>query len=497
MYRSADDDSTVARRGARARGAAIIVALASAAGAAGACGLIDLRPVEVGTYPSEPYHVLGSRDEALKVTFPSAPSRADAEKAVTVRSPSGELGGDVSWDGLSLSWRPIEAFDPGTRYRFSLSGEVPMEDGRVADLELDLPFFALRSGPLPRLASNDPADGASVATSEAGSLPLELRFSEAMDEASTESAFSLSPGLDYGFSWGGGGTILSIRLLERLSPCACYTWSLGGGARAVDGAPIARAESGRFVTDLDADAPSVLGACPAAFVDGRWVELSADLSETDAGDSIAVRFSEPMDADSVRRAIATTPARSGLVVAASPELFVYSPEEPWTPEEYVRLVVRTTALDASGLALPRERGFGFTTRTPYLRLASVSTPAGETRASPGEAPALAVTVGDAPEGELTLILNFSDAFGAGAMESAARLVKVSAFFPSGLSTPSLRSAWWPSADTLSMTWEGLEASDADCERYYRLVVQGGDDGLESDSGLRLSADLTQILEAKP
>ena len=45
--------------------------------------------------------------------------------------------------------------------------------------------------------------------------------------------------------------------------------------------------------------------------------------------------------------------------------------EPWTPEEYVRLVVRTAALDASGLALPRERGFGFTTRTPYLRLDSV------------------------------------------------------------------------------------------------------------------------------
>ncbi len=492
MYRSADEKPQ-----GPPRGAAFIVALCACSLAQSACGLVDLRPVAVATHPSGPYEVVASRDETLWVMFPAAPSRIDAEEAVTVRSSTGPTDGDLSWDGLCLSWRPIEALDPGSRYRFVLSGDVRMEDGRVADLALDLPFFVLRAGSMPRLVSSAPSDGASVAASASGSTALVLRFSEPMDEASVESAFSLSPGPDYRFLWGEGGSLMSIRLLERLSPCVCYAWSLGQDARAVDGAPIARAESGCFVTDLDAETPSVLATGPAALVDGRWVELSTDLSETDAGDSVAVRFSEPMDVDSVVGAITMSPARSGQVVAASTELFVYTPREPWTPEEYQRLVVRTAAKDTSGLALPRERVFGFTPRTPYLELSSVSTLVGEESPSPGEGGAFAVTIGDPPEGELTLILRFSDSFAAVAMESATRSVTVSAFFPSGLRSPRLRSAWWPSADTLSMTWEGLEASDADSERYYRLVVRGGEDGLASQRGLRLRADLAQILEAKP
>ena len=474
-----------------------VVALVACSLALSACGLVDLRPVVVATHPSEPYQVLSSRDEALYVSFPSPPSRPDAEDALAVRSPTGELDGDLSWDGYRLSWRPVEPLDPGLRYRLVVAGAVRMDDGRIAEPELDIPFFALRSGSLPRLVSTSPANGASVGVVEAGAVALELRFSEAMDELSVESAFSLSPDLDYRCRWDDGGTLASIRLLERPSPCVCYAWSVGTDARAEDGAPLAREETGRFVTDLDAEAPSVIAAVPAAFVAGRWVELSADLSETAAGDSIAVRFSEPMDAESVTDAVSTVPSRSGLVVAASSELFVYTPSEPWTPEEYVRVVVRTAARDASGLSLPRERSFGFTTRTPYLELTSVSTATGESSPSPGGPQALAVTVGAAPEGELTLILGFSDAFGAVAMESASRLVSLSAFFPSSLDPPSLKSVWWPSADTLSMTWEGLEASDADSVRYYALAIRGGDDGLESSGGLILEDDVRQTLEAKP
>ena len=126
------------------------------------CGIIDLRPVKITTYPSAEYAVLPSRDTPLSVTFSGEPVIIEAEGAFSVQSDAGIVEGDFDWDGAGFTWRPVAEWDPGVRYRLILSGAIRMADGREARPEIDLPFYVLRDSRRPMLASYDPPQGASI-----------------------------------------------------------------------------------------------------------------------------------------------------------------------------------------------------------------------------------------------------------------------------------------------------------------------------------------------
>lgn len=458
------------------------------------CGLLDLRPVIVSTEPSVPYATLSSRDDSVAVAFPAVPDRIQAERAFSVRSQAGAVEGDFTWSETSFAWKPVSPWDTGIRYRLILRGRIGMADGREARPEIDLPFYVVRSKGGPGLVSFEPASGASTGTGCDGHVVLRLVFSEPMDERAVEDAFSIRPSVEYGYEWNPEGTRLAIVARESLEPCVSYQWCLGAGASSVDGSPIVRSGEGTFFVGLDATPPRVERVYPALLSGGVWVEAASSLDAVDSGHSIAILFSEPVEAESARAGVRVVPNLSGYVEAVSPRLVVFTPERGWTPEQPLTLIVSADIADDSGLLAGTEYRRSFTPSVPYLRLLGVASDAGETIDVPCAREPLAVTAGPAPEGKLALTFRFSAAFDPAAKTAAAECISLSAFFPGTLPGPRLRDVAWVSDDTLVMTWEGLRPSLEETSNYYRLTVPGGQGGIAAGSGLR--DDVVIYLETK-
>jgi len=456
-----------------------------------ACGLVDLRPVGIVVFPERNGQVLDSREAGLSVRFSSSPLRLEAERAFSVASPDGAVAGDFSWDGDGFSWRPLAPWDPGVRYRLSLSGLIGMEDGRSLRADIDRAFFALHEGARPVLESFEPADGASVPVSRA----LTLRFSQAVDPATLKEALSVRPAFEYDASWDELGRVVTVRARRRLAPCTLYSWSLGTALRGREGAPLARAVRACFYTGDDAAAPSVARTYPAFWDGEAWLAAGESLAELEAGQGVAVLFSEDMEADSVKAGLRVEAGPPGRVEMVSPRLAVYRPLHPWEPETRLRLVVSSRTLDLSGLGLTEDFIQVFSPALPWLVLEEAVSGA-EERLDTSEGPA-SVTVGQEPEGLLAIRLRFSAPFDAQGRKRLVEELSLSSVFPAYAPQPRLRGATWFSSDTLSLCWEGLRRSDTTADYYYELRLPGGPAGIRSAEGLRLRTDVELLARTLP
>lgn len=460
------------------------------------CGLVDLRPVTVTVQPHEANAVLASRDACVSVSFSEEPLRLEAERAFSVESAAGAVEGDFSWNGSSFSWKPVKRWDPGLRYRMVVQGSIGTVGGREARPAISLPFYAVRSAGLPSLDGYWPLDGESASVCGAGATALELIFSEPMDRTSVKDAFSLSPNAGFDMVWDDAATTTTIVPVERLAPCSVYHWVLGTGARAVDGAPLAREEKASFVTDRDMTAPWVARTYPVVLISGAWVEAASALGELDAGHSIAVMFSEAVDGPSVVHGLRLESGQSGRVDIVSPFMAVYTPDRAWEPGTTHTLTVSTDVVDLSGNGLVKDYLERFTPVVPFMRVLEVTAANGEVSGDLGGQAMLPVSIGVAPEGLLALTLNFSSSFDPAAKVIASGYIALSAFFPSSLPGPSLRSITWFSDDTVTLEWEGLRRSGPTSENYYRLTVTGGLGGVISGTGLHMESDASIYLVAK-
>lgn len=458
-----------------------------------ACSIVDLRPVTASVEPGRPYEVLPSRDSALSARFSVEPSRPEAERAFLVRGPDGPVEGDFAWDGAGFSWTPIAPWDPGLRYRLTLRGSVPVADGREANPEIDLPFFAVRAGAPPAVLSFWPPDGASIDPAEAGEATLRLEFSEPMERGSVRAALSFQPAIDFELRWDEGDGAAEAVVARRPAPCAYYTWTLGPSARAADGAPLAGSLRGSFSTDSDPSPPRVERCYALVRSGGAWAEAAPGLAGLAAGLSLGVSFSEPIDQGSVAAAMRLEPGLAGRVEAGGPSLAVFTPERDWPPESSYYLVITTAVKDLSGLRMLEEYRERFEPAVPHLRVLGLSV-GGAATADFGGLGVVDVSP-DPPEGVVSASVRFSAPFDPASKAAAAERVELSAFFPPTLASPALRWACWDTDDTLSLAWEGLSNGSYEIPHYYKIIIRGGLGGVRSSSGSYMSSDAAAFFRA--
>lgn len=461
------------------------------------CGLINLKPVIVTLSPAEAHAVLATRNQALSADFSAAPIRIEAERAFSVTSRGETIEGDCSWIENKLLWTPLEDFDPGRQYELSLEGDIATLDGRETRQNICVPFYSVRRDGQTLLTGYEPGSGVSIDIGSESTVILRLEFSEPMDGTSVRDAFSLSPSASISFSWNEDKRVASITCDTALSPCRLYSWSLSSEARSIEGSPLIRSEKACFVTDMDTEPPWVSRVYPVIRSGTVWLEAAADMTGIDYGLSIAIEFSEDLDERAPYSGICVEPALSGSVERCSPALYVYTPNNAWPPGEHLTLIVPAGLRDKAGLGMPHDWSLMFTPVFPFLRVLRAESGSAEVLNPSADSGLLAVTVGEAPEGLLTLTLFFSSPFDAPLMIDAVRRSSLSVFFPTGLPRPSLKSASWYSQDAMTLCWEGLRRSDAGSTNYYALRLPGGRQGILASGGTYLEDDVTLLIEALP
>jgi hypothetical protein len=117
--------------------------------------------------------------------------------------------------------------------------------------------------PAPTVESTTPADGA---TNVSIGSTIAITFSEAMDPATTEAAFAVSPAVTCTFSWNPADTTVTCDPDADLAADQSYTVTIGAGAESDAGQPLGTAASfsfstGATVTELCTFGSSTFGAC--------------------------------------------------------------------------------------------------------------------------------------------------------------------------------------------------------------------------------------------
>ncbi|OHD19258.1 MAG: hypothetical protein A2087_09570 [Spirochaetes bacterium GWD1_61_31] len=470
--------------------------------ACSSCGLIDLRPVVVVAFPAGRNQVLAAADSYVALNFPAAVDKVIAEKIFKVMGPGGAISGDYDWIDNECRFTPYIDWQPTVAYRLQAQGVVPLLDGRIAKLNYDSSFYAMRASPGPCLASYTPLDRSTTSVFPADDALVTLLFSEAMDIESVQKAFKLNPAIDITFTWNSDNTFVSCVPKRALQPCAVYEWSLASEATSADGSLLDRAESGVFLTILDVEAPSLNAIVPMHQVDGLWelVAPTATAADFETTDAIGFQFSEAVQPASVASAIKFEPSLQGRFEQLAGDVFVYVPQKDFNPESEYTVVVSAGLLDLPGIQHGTEQRFAMSIVTPWLTIDSISAadPA-EILTSPVAGQVLQVTI-LATGGELSLTINFNQAIGAEAAIDVVSRISLSGFFPASTASGiTLKSAAWLTAvptDILVLVYTGLIQSTPTETCIYKLSIPGGLGGISNGLNSRMEDDFQLYLEIK-
>ena len=115
-------------------------------------------------------------------------------------------------------------WDPGSNLVYYIAGDGPFTVSTVGDNQLTA---VVPDNTPPIVESTSPADGAENVTL---SSPVTVTFSEPMDAASVQEAFSISPEVAGGFSWNAAGNEMTFTPVAELDAETAYTIVIGAGA---------------------------------------------------------------------------------------------------------------------------------------------------------------------------------------------------------------------------------------------------------------------------
>ena len=473
------------------------------------CAFVDLRPIGISTVPNGPWALLPEAESPVIVRFDTDMNKPQVERALQIYSPDGIADGELRWEGRALYFIPSAPWKPGIRYGLRLSGNVLAQDGRETTLAIDIPFYAISRSSLPYLISFFPPDGASAGVSE--EKILELNFSHPMDNRSTQDALRLDIPGEKIFEWLDDNKILRISSDKPLNPWTVYRWSLQEKALSMEGAPLAKEFSGRFITDMDREFLEVLRVIPlipperfpAAFTSGSerwglWTPAALNMEQgLGFGHGIGVEFNKPPEDGSLRRAFSFAPSLPGTVEMLSPVSAVFIPSKNIEPEMIYNLRISGTLRDREGLRMGEDYTLAFESDIPYLKIISFSPSERESIAAPKTGDRISVPVN--PGGIIQITIGFSLSFdpeNTALREECVFRISLRPLFPAALPPVNLRTARWVSSDKLQMEWEGFEPGRSGESHYYRLIIPGGPGGVHNGHGSYLEEDFILYLEAE-
>jgi hypothetical protein len=435
---------------------------------AASCGFIDLRPIKVSVEPDKTGSILAQRYSPVTVSFDTEMEKNDTEGVLQVISDAGVVRGDRFWDGNNLYFVPTAGWTAGVRYTLSLSGTVRSADGRELRLERFVSFYAINKCEPPLLEWFYPAVGASVGTAD---FALELRFSLPMDRLSVESALSIDGIPGKIFEWQDEKT-LKVIPDKNLSAWTQYRWNLKESAQSSEGAPIAKAYSSHFTTDLDRVLPRVEKVFPVINSANRWYPTGADIETgLQAGQGIAVQFNKIMG-ESVLRSVRFEPGLAGRAELLSENSIVYIFSKNPAPQTTYTMIVSGDTKDSEGLKLGEEYRISFIPDIPPLNVLYFVCDANPAVIEDFSAAGVLPVTVDPAAGDLYFNVRFSLMLSDEEKQNIVFKITLNPFFPKTLPPTALHYVKWLSDDLLRMGWEGLTASIAGETHYYKLTIPG-------------------------
>ena len=316
-----------------------------------------------------------------------------------------------------------------------------------------------------------------------------------MDGESFAEGFSLVPDTGSDTSWSPDGSTATVTPRERWENLALYTWEIDASVKDSAEVSLGVSSSGCFYTQEDAAAPFILSLRPAeANPDGTFTVVDSPLDgNLRARDCILLSFSEDVTGESLARAFRVEPSVSGSFTRERPGEFYYVPAEPWVMGRRHHLVVSTDVEDLAGTRMAEELSTWFLPDIPVQEVRSIAANGGPA-VVPNDITPVDVTL--TVEGEVVFVVEFAEPYEPAGRAAVPFAARCAALFPSSIPDPSLKSAAWGSAASLTVVFSGFSAGPSPMLHYYRLLFPGGPTGIPNTDGSYLEEDAWVVIVAR-
>ncbi|NPV45529.1 MAG: hypothetical protein HPY69_01120 [Armatimonadetes bacterium] len=296
------------------------------------------------------------RSTAVEVTFTEAVEASSACDAFSLTPVGGQpVVGKFDWPtpGLKLRFRPSSPLPPGTVCNVRLCAGVVRQAGGVSGWDES---FSFTTSSAPLIGDARP-QGKAVPVDKT----VRITFDSAMDQASVESAFTISPSVEGTFSW--SGNELTFTPTAPLSYSTTYTVTISNSARGATGTALSQSYSWSF----DTAAPPV----------PRVVACDPEGDTADIKGPITIAFDQAMHRASVERCFSIEPSVVGSFGWAENKL-IFKPAEPLASDTDYTVTVGSHARSDQGVELGKPFAWTFHTAPGPAPMVTASAPRGTT-----------------------------------------------------------------------------------------------------------------------
>ncbi|MFH1231008.1 MAG: Ig-like domain-containing protein [Planctomycetota bacterium] len=290
----------------------------------------------------------------ISVTFSEAMNQATAQGAFSI-SPS--VAGAFSWNGSSMTFDPTNNLDY-TLYTCTVSTAAEDLAGNNITSQYQWGFAPVDNTTPPTVLSVSPLNNS---TGVPASTNISVTFSEAMNQATAQDAFSISPSVAGAFSW--SSNTMTFNPTGYLAFNTLYTCTVSIAAEDLAGNNMANQYQWSFTTAApDIIAATVLSVSPPN--NSNPVPVSTD---------ITVTFSEAMNQATAQGAFSISPAAEGAfswssTIEADPPLaentVIFNPTGNLAYNTLYTCTVSTAAEDLAGNNMASQYQWSFTTAAP-------------------------------------------------------------------------------------------------------------------------------------
>ena len=380
--------------------------------------------------------------------------------------------GITQWDGdRRIKFTLDEDLVSGNSYLMKVGSNAKSKDGYLMNID-HLVYFTVGSTiEGPTVVSTTPADNDQAV--DVGSS-IRLVFSRAMDQSSTESAFSVSPSASGAFAWDADGLGFTYTPYTDLTFATTYSVTLGVSATDTEGIPLASSYNFSFQAGTDFTNPSITSLRES----GGVTDITTGSTGVFKDAAFVVTFDEAMDYSNVESAFSLTRQADSSSVsgnfawASSFTNVTFTPDSPLEPESWYLLEISTTATDVAGNSPDSAFQIYFyvdnsgtysgtaATHSDYLTVNTVVYDPGglNLTLAPIDSSTLhSVSLGGAAPVTITMRITFSNDIDAGTI---AQNITISRLVPkAGASAATITSITLFTADTIDITLANFDYTD--------------------------------------
>lgn len=296
------------------------------------------------------------RTTAVEIVFKEAVEAGSACDAFSLTPVGGRpVAGKFEWPktGLKLRFRPSDPLPPGTVCNVRLCAGVARQGGGTSALD---ECFSFTTSSEPLVVSALP-QGKAVSVAKT----IRVSFDSAMDQASVEGAFSLSPTVDGTFSW--ADNELTFTPTAPLAYETTYTVTISNSAKSAAGTALRDSYSWSFTTATP-PVPKVVAHDP----EGDAVDLRGQ---------ITVTFDQAMHRASVEKCFNVEPSIIGSFGWDDNKL-IFKSAAPLAADTDYTVSVGGHARSALGVELGQQFAWTFHTAQGPAPIVTASAPRGTT-----------------------------------------------------------------------------------------------------------------------